>query len=110
LSANNIKFQLQLINTKSQELLKRLEYDIDTDENFEVDEITALQVARDQLISNLFNQFSNDQIQKELELINQMVNLDADLQLKTEALKKAFADKLIKIKKGQKSALTYKSY
>jgi hypothetical protein len=39
-----------------------------------------------------------------------MVNLDSDLQIKTEALKQAFASKLIQIKKGKKSTLTYKKY
>jgi hypothetical protein len=39
-----------------------------------------------------------------------MVNLDANLQIKTEELKKAFADKLINIQKGKKSTLTYKKY
>ena len=110
MSVNDIKQTLQLINSKSQQLLKLLEYNIDTDENLEVDEITQLQTDRDQLISSLFKQYSNVQIHNELQLINKMVNLDASLQIKTEELKKAFASKLIKIKKGKKSTLTYKKY
>ncbi|MDX2369461.1 MAG: hypothetical protein QNK36_13845 [Colwellia sp.] len=105
-----MKQLLKNINIKSHQLLKRLEYDVDTDENLAVDDITQLQAARDQLISSLFNQYSNDEIQKELELINQMVSLDADLQIKTKKLKQFFANKLIKIQKGKKSALTYKKY
>ncbi|WP_114325247.1 hypothetical protein [Candidatus Colwellia aromaticivorans] len=110
MTVNDIQQQLKLINIKSQQLLKRLEYNIDTDENLEVDEITQLQTAREQLISHLFSQYSRDDIEKELLLINQMVNLDADLQMKTEELKQAFASKLIKIQKGKKSAITYNKY
>jgi hypothetical protein len=112
LTVNNVKQPLQFINTKSQELLTRLEYYIDSeeDENLDVEEITQLQAAREQLISDLFNQYSNDEMQKELELINQMVSLDADLKMKTKELKQAVASKLIKIQKGKKSALTYKKY
>lgn len=110
MTVNDIKQQLQLINTKSQQLLKRLEYNVETDESLEVDEITQLQTVRNQLISNLFNQYSKDEIQQELQLINEMVKLDIDLQIKTETLKQAFASQLIKIKKGKKTALTYKKY
>lgn len=110
MTTNDIEQQFQLIITKSQQLLKRLEFNIDTDENLEVDEIKQLQTAREQLISNLFNQYSKDEIQKQLNLVNQMVNLDADLQIKTEELKHAFASKIITIKKGKKSALSYKKY
>lgn len=107
---NDIKQQLQLINTTSQQLLSLLEHNIDTDEDLEVDEITQLQVARDQLISSLFKQYSNVQMHNELQLINNMINLDTNLQRKTEELKKTFADKLINIQKGKKSALSYKKY
>lgn len=110
MTAKDIKQQFQLIITKSQQLLTRLEFNIDTDEYLEVDEIKQLQTAREQLISNLFSQYSHDEMQKELQLVNQMVNLDADLQRKTEELKNEFASKLIKIKKGKKSAQTYKKY
>lgn len=110
MSINDIKQQLQLINTKSQQLLKRLEFNINTDEGLEVDEIKQLQTVREQLISSLFTQYSRDEIHNELQLVNQMVELNADLQIKTEALKQAFASKLIKIKKGKKSTLTYKKY
>ena len=105
-----MKKLLKDINIKSHQLLKRLEYDVDTDEDLEVDEITQLQAVRDQLISSLFTQYSNDEMQKELELINKMVSLDADLQIKTKELKQAVANKLIKIQKGKKSALTYQKY
>jgi Arc/MetJ family transcription regulator len=110
LTADNIEQQLQLINIKSQELLKRLEINIDDDESLDTDKITQLQTEREQLISHLFAQYSKSDIEKELSLINVMVNLDTDLQIKTEALKQSFANKLIKIKKGQKSAKTYKKY
>lgn len=110
MTTTDIEQQLQLIITKSQQLLKRLEFNIDTDDNLAVDEIKQLQTAREQLISNLFNQHTNDEIQKQLTLVNQMVNLDVDLQIKTEELKHALANKIIKIKKGKKSALTYKKY
>lgn len=110
MTVNDIKQKLQLINTKSQQLLKRLEYNVDTNENLEIDKITQLQAARQQLISGLFNQYSNDELQKELELINLMVNLDTDLQIKTKELKQAIASQLIKIQKGKKSTLTYKKY
>jgi len=105
-----MKKLLKDINIKSHQLLKRLEYDVDTDKDLEVDEITQLQAVRDQLISSLFTQYSNDEMQKELELINKMVSLDADLQIKTKELKQAVANKLIKIQKGKKSALTYQKY
>ena len=105
-----MKKLLKDINIKSHQLLKRLEYDVDTDKDLEVDEITQLQAVRDQLISSLFTQYSNDEMQKELELINKMVSLDADLQIKTKELKQAVASKLIKIQKGKKSALTYQKY
>ena len=110
MTVNDIKNQLQLINTKSQQILKRLEYNTDTDENLEIDEITQFQAVRKQLISDLFNQFSHNEIQAELQLINQMISLDADLLVKTEKLKQTFANKLIKIQKGKKSASTYKKY
>lgn len=110
MTTNAIKQQLQLINTKSQQLLTRLEYDFDKDDDFDVEEITQLQTEREQLISHLFNQYSRNEIEKEQLLINQMVDLDANLQIKTEALKQAFASKLIQIKKGKKSTLTYQKY
>jgi hypothetical protein len=107
---NDIKQQLLFINTKSQRLLKLLEYNIETNESLDVDEITQLQADRNQLISTLFEQYTKIQMHDELQLINEMVNLDANLQIKTEELKKAFADKLINIQKGKKSTLTYKKY
>lgn len=110
MTTNDIEKQIQLIITKSQQLLKRLEFNIDTDEYLKIDEIKQLQAAREQLISSLFSQYSHDEMQNELQLVNQMVNLDADLQRKTEELKNGFASKLIKIKKGKKSTLTYKKY
>ena len=110
MTIKDIKKQLQSINTKSQELLKRLEFNVDTDEILEVDEITQLQSIREQLISSLFNQYSNDEMQKELLLINQMVSLDDELQTKTEKLKQAFASQLINIQKSKKSVSTYKKY
>jgi hypothetical protein len=110
LTVNEIKKQLQLINTKSQQLLKRLEYDVETDENIALDEITQLQAARERLISNLFTQYLLNDIHAELLLINKMVSLDAKLQLKTAELKQDFANKLIKLQKGKKSASTYKKY
>ncbi len=110
MTAKSIEQQIQLIIAKSQHLLERLEFNIDTDENLEVDEIKQLQADREQSISSLFNLYSKNEIQKELQLINQMVSLDTELQIKTEELKHSFAKKLIKIKKGKKSALTYKKY
>jgi hypothetical protein len=110
LTVNDIKQQLQLINTKSQLLLKRLEYDVETDDNLVLDDIARSQAVREQLISNLFNQYSHDEIQIEIQLVNKMVSLDVNLQRKTEELKQAFASKLIKIQKGKKSAVTYKKY
>ena len=97
-----MKQLLKDINIKSHQLLKRLEYDVDTDDNLEVDEITQLQAARDRLISSLFNQYSNEEMQKELELINIMVSLDADLQIKTKKIKQAVANKLVNIQKGKR--------
>jgi hypothetical protein len=110
LTNNEIQQQLQLINHKSEQLLKFLEHNIDIDEDLEISEITQLQVDRSQLISMLFKQYSTVQIQNELQLINNMIDLDTRLQSKTEELKQALANKLIKIKKGKKSALTYKKY
>ncbi|MBL4900457.1 MAG: hypothetical protein JKX76_12635 [Colwellia sp.] len=110
MTINAIKQQLQFINNKSQQLLKRLEFNIETDENLNIDEIAQLQTERAQLISSLFSQYSSNEIEKEQPLIQKMVDLDADLQIKTEAVKQAFASKLIKIKKGKKSTLTYKKY
>lgn len=88
----------------------RLEFNVDEDENLDIDEITQLQTDREQLISHLFKQYPNNEIEKEYQLINQMADLDTNLKIKTESLKGAFASKLIKIKKGQKSAIIYKKY
>lgn len=110
MTVDNVEQQLQLINSKSHELLKRLEINVDAGEDLETDEITQLQTEREQLISQLFAQYTNKDIEQELSLINQMIGLDTDLQIKTAALKQSFASKLIKIKKGQKSAKTYKKY
>lgn len=105
---NKVKQQLTEINIKSNQLLKRFEYDINADEDLEVDEILKLQAIREQLISNLFEQYPINEIQQELALINQMVSVDSELKVKTKSLKQSLADKLIKVKKGKKSALTYK--
>lgn len=105
---NKIKLQLTEINIKSSQLLKLFEYDINADEDLDVDEILKLQEVREQLISNLFEQYPINEIHQELELINQMVSVDSDLKVKTKSLKQALANKLIKVKKGKKSALTYK--
>jgi hypothetical protein len=110
LTTNDIEKHIQLIITKSQQLLTRLEYDFDSDESFDVVQTTQIQAEREQLIAYLFNQYPGNEIAKEQQLIHQMVNLDSDLQIKTEALKQAFASKLIQIKKGKKSTLTYKKY
>lgn len=110
MTINNIKKDLQLINTKSQELLKRLEFNLDTDESLDVDEISQLQTTRHQLVIDFFNQYSSDEIEKEPQLINKMINLDADLQIKTQTLKQSFASKIIKIKKGKKSTNAYNKY
>jgi len=110
LTNNTIKHQLTEINIKSNQLLKLFEYDFNTNENFNIDEILELQSVREQLISSLFEQHPLNEIQQELTLINQMVSIDADLKLKTNTLKQAFANKLIKVKKGKKSALTYKKF
>lgn len=107
---NTIKHQLTEINIKSNQLLKLFEYDFNTNENFNIDEILELQSVREQLISSLFEQHPLNEIQQELTLINQMVSIDADLKLKTNTLKQALANKLIKVKKGKKSALTYKKF
>ena len=107
---NDIQQQLQLITTKSQELLTRLEYDINSDTTLAVDEINDLHSERSQLISNLFNKYSRDELQAELILINNILRLDSDLKAKTNELKQAFASKLIKIQKGKKSTSTYKKY
>lgn len=105
---NKIKLQLTEINIKSSQLLKLFEYDINADEDLDVDEILKLQEVREQLISNLFEQYPINEIHQELSLINQMVSVDSDLKVKTKSLKQALANKLIKVKKGKKSALTYK--
>jgi len=110
LTNNTIKHQLTEINIKSNQLLKLFEYDFNTNENFNIDEILELQSVREQLISSLFEQHPLNEIQQELTLINQMVSIDADLKLKTNTLKQALANKLIKVKKGKKSALTYKKF
>ena len=110
MTVNNIAEHLQLINTKSQQLLKRLEYNVDSDENLDIEEVSQLEADRKQLITRLFNQFSNDEIQCELLLINKMTELDINLKIKIEKLKQNIAKKLITIKKGKKSALTYKKY
>ena len=107
---DKIKHQLTEINIKSDQLLKLFEYDFNTNENFNTDEILELQSVREQLISSLFEQHPFNEIQQELTLINQMVSIDADLKLKTKSLKQALANKLIKVKKGKKSALTYKKF
>ena len=110
MTTNDIEKQIQLIITKSQQLLTRLEYDFDTDDSFDEVKASQLQAEREQLIAYLFNHYPSNEIEKEHQLIHQMISLDSDLQIKTEALKQAFASKLIQIKKGKKSTLTYKKY
>lgn len=110
MTVNTTKQQLQLINTKSQQLLTRLEFDIDKDENLDFDEIAQLQADRDQLIKSLFSQYPSNEIEKEQQLIEQMMSTDEKLQTKTIELKQVFASQLVKLKKGKKSTLTYQKY
>jgi len=63
LTSNEVQQQLQLINSKSEQLLKLLEYNIDidnTDDDLKIDEITQRQVERDQLITAFFKQYSKN--------------------------------------------------
>lgn len=74
------------------------------------DTLVTLQSERAQLIHNLFQHYSSDDLQAFLPLVNQVVSLDEILITKSLAFKQTTAKQLIQLKKGKKSTQAYQKY
>lgn len=74
------------------------------------DELTKLLSKRDGLINCLFTQNTNEEIESELTLLNEMISLDSELSNKSQLCKQILAEKIIKLKKGTKASKSYQKY
>lgn len=123
--SDDIKDSLEQINDISRQLLSRIltmhkensvtinESNNDTtitDDSASENELTELMVNRDSLIHRLFEQNTPEEISIELNLVNEMVSLDAELSSQSKAYKQLLTEQVIKLKKSKRVSKSYQKY
>jgi len=83
--------------------------ELNTDES-NTEELLAWSIERERLIKLTFNEQQSENYSEHLALINQMVTLDNQLTEQAAKNKLVLKTSLIKMKKNQKAANTYKKY
>jgi len=126
--SNDIKSSLEKINEVSRQLLSRIltmynksqekiqNSDEDLNDESTSDnqtpgkQLTELMANRDSLIRNFFEQNTQEEISIELNLLNEMISLDAKLSKQSKAYKQLLAEQVIKLKKSKKVSKSYQKY
>jgi HD superfamily phosphohydrolase len=122
----NVNAAINEINDISRQLLSRIlsvlknieqktEQSLTTANHENNDEITenelsALMSQRQNLINNLFNHYSQQELSNESDLLNQMSALDKKLSTSSQTCKKALANQIIKLQKRKKVKQSYQKY
>ncbi|WP_426358512.1 hypothetical protein ACPUVO_19145 [Pseudocolwellia sp. HL-MZ19] len=106
--------QLNQIITLSENILLRLSNEFEQTNNQEEDlnteELLQWNSERERLIKLTFNEQESENYSKHLPLINKMVALDQQLTQQSAQNKLVLKTSLLKMKKNQKAANTYKKY
>ncbi|MDO7085071.1 hypothetical protein WNY51_16305 [Pseudocolwellia sp. AS88] len=106
--------QLNQIITLSEKILLWLSNEFEQTNNDEeelnAEELLAWNLERDKLIKLTFNEEQSENYSEHLTLINQMVALDNQLTEQAAKNKLVLKTSLLKMKKNQKAASTYKKY
>jgi hypothetical protein len=117
-----IKDSLNKINQVSRQILSQLNFQsisIDKEANQhtipvaspETDEkLQNLVIERHALINQLFEQYSQEQLNNELPLINEILSFDQQLTAQSQLNKSALSTRVIKLRKSDKVANLYKNY
>jgi len=123
-TSNSIKIKkmLEKTNKISRHLLSRVlvmqnniqekpnvKYDSGATEQVTEHELTELMDQRQNLIKNLFEQYSAEEISHEVDLLNEMVTLDSELSKRSQLCKQDLAEQVIKLKKSKKVKKSYQS-
>jgi len=123
-TSNSIKIKkmLEKTNKISRHLLSRVlvmqnniqekpnvKYDSEATEQVTEHELTELMDQRQNLIKNLFEQYSAEEISHEVDLLNEMVTLDSELSKRSQLCKQDLAEQVIKLKKSKKVKKSYQS-
>ena len=110
----SVKGDIEKIIILSQQLLVQLdEYFLaedDTDTESLTKKLIEQQAKRETLLITFFEQYSTGEIQIHINLVNKLVALDEELTNKSKHLKSNVVEKLLTIKKGRKSAISYQKY
>ncbi len=107
---NNLERIISLSNKIVEELNNELENFSDIEAKEENSKLVSLNIERDTLIQETFNEQQSSNYEQHLPLINQVVALDSQLLALAEKSKLALKNGLLKMKKNQKAADTYKKY
>lgn len=126
--SKDIKSSLEQINEVSRQLLSRiltlynqsqektessnesLNDELTSDSKTPENKLTKLVTKRDGLIRSLFEQNTHEEISTELNLLNEMLLLDAKLSKQSKAYKQLLAEQVIKLKKSKKVSKSYQKY
>lgn len=126
--SKDIKSSLEQINEVSRQLLSRiltlynqsqektessnesLNDELTSDSKTPENKLTKLVTKRDGLIRSLFEQNTHEEISTELNLLNEMLLLDAKLSNQSKAYKQLLAEQVIKLKKSKKVSKSYQKY
>lgn len=81
-----------------------------SDSQITENKLTELMANRDNLIHDLFEQNTHEEISIEFNLLNEMVSLDSKLSSQSKAYKKLLAEQVIKLKKSKKVSKSYQKY
>ena len=126
--SKDIKSSLEQINEVSRQLLSRilimynksqektqnsnesLNDESTNDSQTPESQLTELMTNRNSLVRSLFEQNTHEEISTELNLLNEMLLLDAKLSKQSKAYKQLIAEQVIKLKKSKKVSKSYQKY
>jgi hypothetical protein len=112
--SDSFSHQLNQIITLSEKILTWLSNEFEQTNNQEeelnTEELLTWNLERDRLIKLTFNEQQSENYSEHLILINKMVALDNLLNQKASENKLVLKTSLLKMKKNQKAANTYKKY
>jgi hypothetical protein len=112
--SDSFSHQLNEIITLSEKILLWLSNEFEQTNNQEeelnTEELLEWNIERDRLIKLTFNEQQSENYPLHLPLINKMVDLDNQLTLQSAQNKLILKTSLLKMKKNQKAANTYKKY
>jgi FixJ family two-component response regulator len=119
---STVKSSLDAINEISRQLLSQFDSykeSIEGDENpqelveehsIAEEQLASLTEKRQCLITELFNEYTQEQISIELQIVNEMVSLDKQLTMKAQSNKQSLAEKMLKLRKHKKVTKIYQKY